>query len=105
MNAREFFASLEQRADTSKIEGIDHSYLFVIDGEGQWVVDVRDSGVRVTEGTAPADVTIAVSGETFERLASGQQSPVMAYMTGKLKVSGDLMLATRMTSFFDPPKA
>ena len=100
MQAREFFASLEQRADTSKIDGIDHSYLFDIDGEGQWLVEVRDRKVRVTEGPGDADVTIALSAETFEKLASGRQSPVLAYMSGKLKVSGDTAAALKLQKIF-----
>ena len=41
MKAREFFESLEAQADPSKVGGIDHSYLFDVDGEGQWLVVVR----------------------------------------------------------------
>jgi putative sterol carrier protein len=98
--AREFFETLEARADPSKLEGIDHSYLFDIAGEGQWLVEVRDGTVRVTEGQADADVTIAVSGETFDRLAAGTQNPVTAYMTGKLKVSGDTGAALKLQKIF-----
>jgi putative sterol carrier protein len=100
MQAKEFFATLEQRADVSRIEGIDHSYLFVIEGEGQWVVDVRDGSVRVTEGGGDADVTISLGAETFEKLASGRQNPVMAYMTGKLKVHGDTGAALKLQKLF-----
>lgn len=100
MAAREFFETLEARADERKIRGIDHSYLFDIDGEGQWLVEVRNGTVRVTEGPGEADVTISVSGEVFERLASGAQSPLTAYMTGKLKVSGDTGAALKLQKIF-----
>jgi putative sterol carrier protein len=100
MRAREFFESLAHRADTSRIDGIDHSYLFDVEGEGVWFVEVRDGGVRVSEGAADADVTIAVSGETFERLVSGRQNPITAYMTGKLKISGDTGAALKLQKLF-----
>ena len=54
MKAREFFESLETQADGSKVRGIDHSYLFDVAGEGQWLVVVCDEKVRVTEGPAEA---------------------------------------------------
>ncbi|HZQ04108.1 MAG TPA: SCP2 sterol-binding domain-containing protein [Gaiellaceae bacterium] len=98
--ARTFFEGLEARADTSRIDGIDHSYLFDVEGEGQWLVEVRNGAVRVTEGAAKADVTISVSGETFSRIASGQQNPVTAYMTGKLKISGDTGAALKLQKIF-----
>jgi|SRR5581483_5847347 len=100
MGPREFFESLEARADRSMIEGIDHSYLFEIGGEGSWLVDIRNGALHVSEGAAPADVTISVSSETFEKLASGKQNPVTAYMTGKLKVTGDTGAALKLQKIF-----
>ena len=98
--ARQFFESLEARADTSRIDGIDHSYLFNVEGEGQWLVEVRNGSVRVSEGPAKADVTITVGSDMFDRLASGKQNPVTAYMTGKLKVSGDTGAALKLQKLF-----
>lgn len=100
MKAREFFESLESRADLSKLEGIDHTYLFDVDGEGTWLVEMRDGSLRVTEGAGDADVTISLSGETFEALASRKQSPAIAYMRGKLKVKGDTGAALKLQKLF-----
>ena len=100
MTAREFFESLEARAEKSRIEGIDHSYLFEIHGEGQWFVEVRNGMVRVTEGPREADATISVSGEVFDRIAAGKQSPALAYLTGKLKIRGDTGAALKLQRIF-----
>ena len=100
MKAREFFESLEARAEVSKLEGIDHTYLFDVDGEGLWLVEVRDGKLRVAEGSGPADVTISLSAKTFEALASRRQSPVVAYMQGKLKVKGDTAAALKLQKLF-----
>jgi putative sterol carrier protein len=100
VNAREFFESLESRSDPTKVAGIDHTYLFEVGGEGTWLVVVRDGAVHVTEGAAPADVTISLSGETFEALAARKQSPMAAYMRRKLKVSGDVSAAMKLQSLF-----
>jgi putative sterol carrier protein len=98
--ARDFFDSLESRADPSKLAGMSNSYLFDIEGEGQWLVTVADGGVSVAEGTGDADATISTSGETFEKIVAGEQNPTTAYMTGKLKVKGDMGAAMKLQKLF-----
>ncbi len=74
-SVREFFESLESRADPSRAAGMTASYLFVIDGAGQWKVDVVDGHVTVTEGAGPADCTITASERTFERIVAARAEP------------------------------
>ena len=97
MGAREFFESLPGRVNPERIAGVDASYLFEVAGEGRWLVEVRDASVVVTENpTADADVTFSLSGETFTKLVAGRQNPMVAYMTGKLKISGDIAVAMHL---------
>lgn len=100
MTVQEFFATLPERADTSKTAGMTNSYLFDIDGAGQWKVDVDDGSVTVAEGGGDADVTISTSQETFERIIAGDQNPTSAYMTGKLKIKGDMGAAMKLQKLF-----
>ena len=99
-SAREFFETLESRVDESKTRGMNNSYLFDIDGAGTWKVDVADGKVSVTEGGGDADATIRASEETFSAIASGEQNPTTAYMTGKLKVDGDMGAALKLQKLF-----
>jgi putative sterol carrier protein len=98
--AREFFEGLEGRVDPSKTAGMTNSYVFDIDGAGSWKVDVDDGNVKVTEGGGDADVTITASEETFEQIASGDMNPTTAYMTGKLKIKGDMGAAMKLQKLF-----
>jgi putative sterol carrier protein len=98
--AKEFFETLETRVDPAKTAGMNNSYVFEIDGAGTWKVDVVDGTVSVTEGGDDADVTIAASEETFQAIASGEQNPTTAYMTGKLKVKGDMGAALKLQKLF-----
>ena len=100
MAAREFFEGLESRVDESKLAGVNNSYLFDIEGEGQWLVDVKDNKLTVNEGGGDADVTITTSGDTFEKIAAGEQNPTTAYMTGKLKIKGDMGAAMKLQKLF-----
>jgi putative sterol carrier protein len=95
-DTREFFESLPARATPDHTGGINHSYLFEISGAGTWLVDVTDAGVTVSEGEAEADVRIAMSDETFRKLAAGEQNPMRGVMTGKIKVRGDMGAATKL---------
>jgi putative sterol carrier protein len=92
LSPHEFFASLPGRADPQKIAGVAHTYLFDIEGKGRWLVDVRDGKVTVAENPQDpvADVTFTMSAETFERIQARKQSPMTAYVTRKLKVTGDI---------------
>jgi putative sterol carrier protein len=100
MSARDFFETLETRVDPAKTAGMNNSYLFDIDGAGTWKVDVQDGTVNVAEGEGDADVTISTSEETFEKMVSGEQNPTSAYMTGKLKVKGDMGAAMKLQKLF-----
>ena len=101
MAAKEFFDSLETRADASKLAGMTNSYLFDIEGEGQWFVSVQDGALSVAEGGADgADATISTTAETFEKIVAGEQNPTTAYMTGKLKIKGDMGAAMKLQKLF-----
>ena len=100
MNAKEFFDTLEARVDSAKTAGMNNSYVFDIDGVGTWKVDVRDGNVSVSEGATDGDVTITTSEETFEKITSREQNATSAYMTGKLKVKGDMGAAMKLQKLF-----
>ncbi len=100
MATKEFFDGLESRADAAKLAGMTNSYLFDIEGEGQWLVSVADGKLSVIEGTGEADATISTTSETFEKIVAGEQNPTTAYMTGKLKIKGDMGAAMKLQKLF-----
>jgi putative sterol carrier protein len=100
-SVQQFFQTLESRADASKIAGMTNSYVFDIDGAGQWKVDVDDGKVTVSEGGGDdADAVISSSSETFQKIIAGDQNPTSAYMTGKLKIKGDMGAAMKLQKLF-----
>lgn len=100
MEPREFFETLESRVDPGKTAGMNNSYVFEIEGAGTWKVDVAEGAISVTEGGGDADATIRTSEDTFRALASREQNPTTAYMTGKLKVEGDMSAALKLQKLF-----
>jgi putative sterol carrier protein len=100
MTVQEFFAKLPERADPEKTAGMHNTYVFDVDGVGQWTVAVEDGKVSVTEGAGEADCTISASEETLVKIANGEANPTTAYMTGKLKVAGDMGAALKLQKLF-----
>lgn len=65
----------------------------VITGEGSVMMD--ETGARAGEGDA--DVTLAASEAVFRAIMDGSQNPMMAFMSGKLKVDGSNMRALKVS--------
>jgi putative sterol carrier protein len=97
---KEFFETLQTRVDPAKAAGLNASYRFDIDGAGSWLVEVDDGKVSVSENGGDADTIISTSAETFMKIAGGEQNPTSAYMSGKLKVSGDMGQAMKLQKLF-----
>ena len=99
-SAREFFEEAKHRIDPERTRGMRASYRFDVDGVGSWHLDVNDGDVVLSESDADADCVIQASESDFVRIARGEQSAVTAYMLGRVKVQGDVSLATRLRDLF-----
>lgn len=73
-------------------DGFDGTAKFEIKGEGSLIVD--ENGVRI--GDDDADVTMIASAETFRGIIEGDVNPTMAFMTGKLKIEGNMGMAMKL---------
>jgi putative sterol carrier protein len=100
MTVQEFFDRLPERADPAKTAGMSNTYVFDIEGVGQWTVAVDDGKVTVSEGAGEADCTLSASEDTLVKIAKGEANPTTAYMTGKLKIKGDMGAALKLQKLF-----
>ena len=80
----------------NKAGGIDKSVKFDFDGEGA----VWAQGTEAKVSDDDADCTINVTKEDFIALASGSLDPMMAFMSGKLKIAGDMSVAMGLQKLF-----
>jgi putative sterol carrier protein len=97
-------AALAQHGDKAKKEvGAKYQINVTGDGGGEWFIDASDSGPKVEQSNpGGADCTISLSSEDFQKLMENPQANGMQlFFTGKLKVSGNTMLATKLQKLFD----
>jgi putative sterol carrier protein len=76
------------------------------EGTHEWAMRIADGRCEVEEGRAESPrVTIRMGLGDFLRLITGQANGMQLFMTGKLKVSGDLFFAQTYQTWFDRPQA
>ncbi|EXX69245.1 hypothetical protein RirG_097810 [Rhizophagus irregularis DAOM 197198w] len=62
-----------------------------------WTMDLKKGGtVQTGKGSAKPDIIINLTDDTFVELASGKLNGQKAFMAGKLKIKGNMMLATKL---------
>ena len=74
--------------------GFDGVAKFEIEDEGAILID--ETGARA--GNDAADVTLSASADTFQDILTGNLDATSAFMTGRLKLDGDMGLAMRLGS-------
>ncbi|MGB3643824.1 MAG: SCP2 sterol-binding domain-containing protein [Mesorhizobium sp.] len=73
--------------------GFEHSVKFDTGADGVIVID----GATISTADGPADCTITLSLDDLESLISGDLNPTMAFMSGKLKIDGDMSVAMALS--------
>ena len=90
MTSREFLYALPAKVNPAAIEGLQTIFHFDLDGDagGQYTIRVEGGKVEVTDGlTGEPACVVRASGENFVSLAKGDLNPMMAILTGKVKIS------------------
>ncbi|WP_428267022.1 SCP2 sterol-binding domain-containing protein [Haliangium sp.] len=106
-DAKDMFDNLMPQAlakHPDKAREVDAIYFFDITGEGggQWTVDLTADPPSVNAGDAGnAQCSITVSNEDFQTMLSDPQAGMQLFFQGKLQVTGDPMLATKLQQFLE----
>jgi putative sterol carrier protein len=85
------------KAKVGADSGLDATVKFDLGDDGVIFVDGRSSPNSVSNEDKDADCTITMSRENFEKLLEGDLDPTTAYMFGKLKVSGSMGVAMKLS--------
>ncbi|XP_034048374.1 hydroxysteroid dehydrogenase-like protein 2 [Thalassophryne amazonica] len=75
-------------------------YQFDLSGEheGVWFLDLKSGSGSAGQGEPPAkaDVVMSMDSADFTNMFAGNLKPTMAFMSGKLQIKGDMMLAMKL---------
>lgn len=97
-NVKQTFADLQERFSGNSLGDFTASYLFDLGEDGgQWTIAITDGSGVVSEGDGgSADCTVTVDAENFLKIVSKEANAQMMFMTGKLKVKGNMGLAMKL---------
>ena len=87
---------------SDRLKSIGAVYKFVLEGEGggTWVANFRDTP-SIESGDGEAECTITMAAADYVEMVEGRANAQQLFFTGKLKVDGDMMLATKLGDIAD----
>jgi len=102
-NVKEIFEQMPSRFRADKASGTNAVIQYDIagDGGGTWHAVIKDGTCTVNAGpgTNP-NLTLQVGAQDWVDVTTGKQNPQMLFMSGKLKLKGDMGLAMKLGSMF-----
>lgn len=99
IDVKKFLFDLPQKANPDALEGLSTLFHFDVADAGQFTVKLDNGKLEVSEGlTGEPSCKVTTSAESFSKLISGDLNPMMAMMTGKLKISnpGEMLKYAKM---------
>jgi putative sterol carrier protein len=102
-SVREIFAALPGRLNPQAAQGVDCVIQFDLsgDGGGQYHAKIKDGAAAVIEGPHPSpNMTFIMAAQDWVDLTSGKLDGMSAFMSGKLRISGDMGLAMKFQTLF-----
>ena len=106
MTPADIFKEMPASLNADAAKGMNSTIQFNLSGDtgGQWYVTIKDGKADVSQGTASSpNMTLSMSAQDYVDMTMGKLNGQMAFMRGKLKISGDMGLAMKMQSLFKRP--
>lgn len=99
MNIDQIEAQMKARA--LNFVGLGALVKFDLGGGDALFIDGRKTPPVVSRDGASPDTTLTISGENLAKLAEGKLAPTLAFMTGKLKVNGNMGIAMKLSNMLE----
>jgi putative sterol carrier protein len=90
MHTKEFLLSLPEKVNASLLDGVNTRFHFDLSGTegGQITIEVENGVMNTSEGLmGEASCIIKADSEDLKKVFKGELNPMMAILTGKLKIS------------------
>jgi putative sterol carrier protein len=99
----EIFPAMVSNFNAEKASGVNGVIQFDLSGENGGLYWIKIEDGVCTSGKGQAEnprMTIKASADDYHNVATGNLNAMQAFMSGKIKVQGDMSLAMKMTSMF-----
>ena len=103
MTVAESFEAMPTVLNSAAAAGMNKTLQWNITGEeaGVWALQINNGeGKIIPGGVEKPDITFTVSDKDWLAITEGKLDAMNAYMTGKLKIADDMMLAMKVPSLF-----
>jgi hypothetical protein len=104
VNARDILATVESRFRPDKAEGVSMNIGYDLTGAdgGQWTLQIGDGQCKVREGFADnLTVKLIMDAGVYAGMMLGTIDGTSAFMSGQVRIEGDMMAAAATAKFFD----
>lgn len=92
---------MQEKFNPAAAAGLDLVFGFRIDEEKHFSLIIKDQKCELQEGENPdANVTLIMDSETLKGIVSGETDGMQAFMGGKLRIEGDMMLSMKLSDLF-----
>lgn len=103
MTVDETFTTMQSLFNPAAATGLNKTFQWNITGEeaGTWAVRIADQTCELIRGGfEKPDITMSMSDKDWLSIAEGTLDPMQAFMSGRVKASGDMMLAMKLQTLF-----
>ena len=101
--AQQVFDAMPGRFKKDAAKGLNAVYQFDLsgDGGGKWHVLINNEQCEVKQGAHPSpSITISMTAQDYVDMTTGKLNGQVAFMSGKLRIAGDMGLALKMQTLF-----
>ena len=100
-DSKSVFESMTSRFDADEADGMEAVFRFDLDDADNYHLVIEDGQCTLGEGEHDdATVTLGMDLDTLKDVMSGELDGMAAFMQGKIRADGDIMLATKLNQIF-----
>jgi putative sterol carrier protein len=100
-NVAEITKTMEEKFNPAAAAGLDLVFQFNIEDDNNFNVTIKDGTCAIAQGDASTpNVTLIMDSETLQGVMNGETDGMQAFMAGKLRAEGDMMLALKLGELF-----
>lgn len=100
-NVADIFQAMQSRFNPKAAVGLSLVFQFKITDAENYALSVKEGACDLLAGEAQSpDVTLIMDKETIKGLLSGELSGMQAFMSGRVRTEGNMMLALKLSELF-----